>query len=100
MISISPPAGQLGPESALVLKETTGGVVRTVAPPGWPCATPTRHVHGVHDKQTAVEGILRVYPNALANISDLLGGFNFHEDVSVRIYTDEPIGLLQAVTGR
>jgi len=72
----------------------------TVTPPGWPCATPSRHVHGIHDKQTAVEGILRVYPNALAITRDLLGGFDLHEDISVRIYTDESVGLLQATTSR
>lgn len=68
----------------------------TVTPPGWPCPTPSWHVHGIHDEQTAVEGILRVYPNALAITRDLLGGFDLHEDISIRIYTDESVGLLQA----
>lgn len=100
MISISPPAGQLGPGNALAPKETTKRVVYTVTPPGWPCATPGRHVRGVQDEQTTGKVILRLYPNALAITRDLLGGFDFHEDVSVRIYTDESIGLLQTITNR
>ena len=58
MISISPPAGQFGPVQASALKEAVMGKMSTVTPPGWPCAAPSRHVHGVKDQQTTVEGIL------------------------------------------
>jgi hypothetical protein len=69
-------------------------IAHTITPKGWPCATPSRHVHGVHDNETAVEDLLRRYPDALAVSRDLLGSFDLHENISVRIYADESIGLL------
>ena len=98
MISISPPAGQLGPGKESAPEGATTGDVHTVTPPGWPRTTSSRHVNGVHDKHTAVEGALRLYPDTLAVTSDRRGGFDLHEDISVGIYADESVGLLQAVT--
>jgi len=37
-----------------------------------------------------------VDPDTLAIARDLRGGFDLDEDISIRIYADESIGLLQA----
>jgi hypothetical protein len=70
------------------------GDSRTVTPKGWPRTTPRRHVYGVHDEKTASEGVLRVYPNALAVARDLRSGLDLHEDISGGIHTDETVALL------
>lgn len=72
---------------------SSGRPVGTITPEGWPSSAPRRHMHGIHDEKTAGEGILRVYPNALAITRDLRSSFDLHENVSGGIHTDQSIGL-------
>ena len=53
-------------------------------------------MHGVQDKETAIEDVLRVYPDALAISRDLLGSVDLHEYIPVGIDPNEPVSFLQA----
>lgn len=100
MISISPPAGQLGPGYGSASKWVTARISRTVTPKGWPSTTPCGHVYSVHDEKTPGEGILRLYSDALAVARDLRGSFNLHDNVSGGVHADETVALLRTVINR